>query len=127
MKKLLLIPIIALFTGCVTLDPGADPVAVNAEKTTQVAYDVFNTFVHLEYDHKSDFAQIGKGPHQIANQIRLHGRDWLKTARALTNTYEANRTPENKANLLTSIAVIQSAMTEAQKYIAQYHTVTRNP
>jgi hypothetical protein len=39
---------------------------------------------------------------------------WIDTANILLKAYKANRTPENKANLDTAIAVLQAGADEAR-------------
>jgi hypothetical protein len=111
------------FSGCATL-PGSDPVVVNSEKTTQVAFDVFDAFVTLEYNNRAQLAAVSPEIHKYAEVIRRNGLTWLGTARSLTKAYKTSRTPENKASLLTAVSVLQTAIAEAQKYIAQANKVS---
>ena len=43
----------------------------------------------------------------------------ISSARTLTRAYKENRTVENKANLDTAIAVLTSATSTANQYIAE--------
>jgi hypothetical protein len=104
--------------SCATM-PGSDPVVVNSEKTTQVAFDVFDAFVTLEHNNRAQLAAVSPEIHKYAEVIRRNGLTWLGTARSLTKAYKTNRTPENKASLLTAVSVLTTAIAESQKYIAQ--------
>jgi hypothetical protein len=99
-------PLALLFVlaACSTLTPGADPVVVNAERTTALAADTFDTFLHVEYNNRAQLAAISPAIHTYAEVLRRNGQTWLQTARALTKTYEANRTAQNKASLQTAVA-----------------------
>jgi hypothetical protein len=91
-------------------------VAVNAERTTQLAVDVFDSFLLWEYTHRADLS----GRPQIkvaADFIRARGQTWLTTARAMTKAYKQNRTDDNRANLDTAVAVLRQGIVEARKYM----------
>src|SRR5688572_9560710 len=96
-----------LFTGCSSILPGNDPVVVNAERTTAIALDTFDTFLKFEYENKESLEKISKDIHKVAETIRKNGKDWLVSARTLTVSYKKNRSPENKFQLMTAIAVLQ--------------------
>lgn len=108
--------------GCATLVPNADPVVVNAERTTALAKDTFDTLLHVEFDNRAALGQVSPEIHRYAEVVRRNGTNWLQSARVLTQSYKLNRTPENKASLQTAIAVLQTAMTESNKYLAQSST-----
>jgi len=107
----LLVP--ALNMGCVT--PGADPVVVQAERSTELAYDVFDAFLLWEKNNREAMAGTPEVK-RTADAIRANGVKWLQSARALTKAYKENRTPENKANLETALQVLASAVNEAKRY-----------
>jgi hypothetical protein len=119
-------PIALLFVlaACSTLSPGADPVVVNAERTTALAVDTFDTFLHLEYNNRAQLAAISPEIHKYAETIRRNGQTWLQTARTLTQAYKTNGTAQNKASLETAIAVLAAAISDSQKYIAQAQSAT---
>jgi hypothetical protein len=114
-----------LASGCAILK-GQDPIVVNAERTTAIALDVFDTFLHYEYDNREALAKISPDIHKVAETIRRHGKEWLITARNLTKAYKENRSDQNKFQLVTAISVLQSAMSESTKYLA-VKTVNSNP
>lgn len=111
--------------GC-QINPKADKVAVSAEISTQVGWDVMDTFVHLEYDHRAELKQwFGPGVHQAANEVRKYGRKAVSDALDLIDAYENNRTAENKANLATALAVVQKLANKAGSYVRL--TQTKSP
>ncbi len=128
LMMVVLLPAIALgaltggalsLTSCATVQPGADPVVVNAERTTALAVDTFDTFLQFEYTNRAGVAAVAPAAHDYAEVIRRNGQAWLQNARALTRAYKLNRTPENKASLQTAIAVLQSAITISQQYLSK--------
>jgi hypothetical protein len=111
-----MVPLSLLLVGCGSIQPGNDPVVVNAERTTQLAVDVFDTFLQWEYSNRQALSATPE-VRQSADFIRAKGQDWLVTARSMTQAYKQNRTPENKANLETAMAVLRSAIGEARHYL----------
>lgn len=109
--------------GCALL-PGQDPIVVNAERATAIAMDTFDSFMKYEFDNRVALARVSPDIHKVAERIRVNGKQWLLTARTLTKTYKANRSDENKFQLMTAVAVLQSAMAESQRYIT---TTTSTP
>lgn len=119
MKTKLAIPLITLvllLQGCATSFLG------KAEQTTQLAADAFNAFVTAEYQLNpppvSD-AVKATPVHQYANYIRLNGKNWLVSARALEDAVRLNPTAENEAALKQILIVLGTAATQSQVYLAQ--------
>jgi hypothetical protein len=96
--------------------PGHDAVVVNAERTTQLAVDTFDVFLKWEHDNRTTLSSVPE-IRKVADQIRDDGESWLTTARAMTRAYKENRTPENKANLQTAVAVLRTALDKARLYL----------
>jgi hypothetical protein len=119
-----------LLASCATILPGNDPVVVNAERSTQIALDTFNLVEKLEYDTyaalKATDADAAAQVRTFVNRLRRESPGWLASARTLTKAYKGNRTAENKANLDTAIAVLTSATSEANHYIAELNAA-KNP
>ena len=111
-----MLPLSLALVGCSSIQPGNDPVVVNAERTTQLAVDVFDTFLQWEYDNRQTLSATPE-IRKAADFIRTYGQDWLLTARSMTKAYKQNRTPENKANLDTAVSVLRTGIAEAQKYL----------
>jgi hypothetical protein len=113
-----MLPLSLALVGCSSIQPGNDPVVVNAERTTQLAVDVFDTFLQWEYDNRQTLSATPE-IRKAADFIRSHGPDWLQTARSMTRAYKQNRTPENKVNLETATTVLRTGIAEAQKYLGK--------
>jgi hypothetical protein len=111
-----MLPLSLGLTGCATIQPGNDPVVVNAERTTQLALDVFDTFLRWEYDNRLTLSATPE-VRKAADHIRANGQDWLVTARTMTKAYKQNRTAQNKANLETAITVMRVAIDQARHYL----------
>jgi len=113
---LLLLPL--LLAGCfATLDKNADPVVVNAERAMEIARVTLDAFVRFEY------RQRAKCPPEVqdaAERIRQHAPEWFNRAMRLKLAYKQNRDAQNRANLLTAIAVLQTAASEAAQALATY-------
>ncbi len=119
----LIVPFLVLaMVSCSGILPGNDPVVVNAERSTQLALDTFNTIEKLEFDTYSALKQADPATatkvRTFVNVLRAKSPQWLSSARTLTMAYKENRTAENKASLETAIAVLTSATSTANTYIA---------
>ena len=112
--------LVALFLiGCASIQPGNDPVVVNAERSTNVAFETINTFLQIEYTNQAWVKANAPQIHTYANYLRGHAKQWVASATDLIGAYKHNRTPENKASLQTAVAVLTTAEVQAQKYTAQ--------
>lgn len=118
MRQILTIALLALaLTGCVT--PGNDPVVVNAERTTQLAVDLFDTFLAWEHSNRELLLATDPRIKEAADFIRLRGQSWLETTRAMTKAYKQNRNNANRANLDTALAVLKVGVNEAQRHFVK--------
>ena len=119
-KRQLTPVILALFLiGCATVQTGNDTAVVDAERTTNVAYEAINSFLQIEYQNKTWVKANAPQIHTYANTLRLHAKQWKDSAIALIDTYKTNRSATNKANFQTAIAVLTQAMYQAQQYQSQ--------
>lgn len=103
--------------SCAVL-PGNDPVVVNAEKTTAIAYDTMEAFKTYEYNNRATLEQLNPQIEHYANVIRRNEKQWLQTARDETTAYENNRT-NGHATLDTAIDVLREAIRQIGIYMAQ--------
>jgi hypothetical protein len=114
-----------MFSGCTAIAPGNDPVVVEAERVLSSSLDIVDTFVHLEFNQRTELAALSPDIHTYAEVLRKQFSGWLDSAKAMIRTYKANRSPENKANLQTAIAVLNQAALQAQKYLSAATTHTK--
>jgi len=109
---------VVFITACVALQPGADAIVVRAEQSRSIAFLTFDTFLKFEYDNRTLLAGTPE-IHAAAEHIRVNGPKWIDDLTALIAVYKANRTPENKANLATGLAVLNTALVAAEKYLSE--------
>ena len=113
---ILILPL--LFCGCfATLQPGADPVVVNAERTIEVARATLDSFVRFEFSNRA------KCPPEVqaaAEKIRREAPEWFNRAMRLKTAYKSNRGADSKADLLTALAVLSTAASEAATALAKH-------
>ncbi len=118
-----LIIILAMFLGaCATILPGNDPVLVNAERTTSLAYTTFDSFFALERQQEVYVKENIPAVHKFANNLRGTAPKYLASARAATEAYRLNRDADNKATLNTAVAILQAALDQVQYYTVQIQT-----
>jgi hypothetical protein len=106
-------------TSCASILPGNDAVLVNAERTTALAFDAFDSFFALERGQEAYIKANLPEVHKFANSLRVNAPKYLATARVTTEAYRTNRSATNKANLQTATAILQTALSQVQVYTAQ--------
>ncbi len=126
-----------LLVGCPALQPGADPVEVDAEKTVGVASDTFDTFLKMEYENVDLVRSNAPGVHKFAEYLRQpmayqgtnYARDIVIVLQANTvrRAYKLNRSADNKASLTTALAVVSTALKETQDDLTALNALTAKP
>lgn len=111
--------LVLLGVGCASVAPDNDPVVVRAEQTTALAFETIDAFLDWEHANRT---VADADVTAAADKLRVEAPKWLRAARSATKAYKANRTDENKATLVTAIAVLESAMREAQQHLANKPT-----
>ena len=115
--------VILALVSCSTL-PGNDPVVVNAEKITAVAYTTIDTFLKLEYENqalvKSKLPQV----HAFAEQLRQHAQAYLQAARDATKAYKAAKNSGTASALDSALNVLTDLTANAQTYSTQVKNST---
>jgi hypothetical protein len=103
-------------SGCANLH--GDPVLIRAEQTLAIGKSVTDTFVNYEDAHNKN-GELGQAVRTAADNVRQDAPGWINTAQALVDAYRANRTIDNKASLLTALAVLQTGIDETTKHLAE--------
>ena len=111
--------------GCASLQPGADPVVVRCQQAERVAFSTFDTFVHLVADNEVRVKSIAPAAFDFAEWLRAkqldgtpRGLSMISSLGRVRRAYEANRSADNKASVLSALAALQAAVTESQKHLA---------
>ncbi len=110
------------FTGCnTTLDQAGvyqgDTVLYQADKSIRAAYDTMHKLVTWEMEHRevlADYPAISEG----TDQIRDYAKKSIKTAIALRKAYKLEPNSVNKDRLTSGLDVLQTALDQANKYLA---------
>lgn len=110
---------IVAIVSCSTIQPGNDPVVVDAERVQNVSKDTLDAFVTYERNNDAVLRSLNPAIHTYANYVRAHGQQWLRILQAEKLAYKNNRTAENKANLLTAVAVLEEAVKQIGIYMSQ--------
>lgn len=126
--------VIAAFCLCVpagcnrtTLAPGGtyagDKALYNADKSITTSYRLFQTFLKWETQYRAVLpVEVSRG----ADTVRLNAKKWIQTASALRDAYAATPTPQNKDKLQLALNIIDTALAEAAKYMADFQTAAPN-
>jgi len=120
MKRLailiLLCPLLFV-SGCATLNPGADPLVVNTERTIEICRVTLDSFLRWEYNNR---AKCPPEVQDAAEKIRREAPEWFARAMRLKLAYKQNRGADAKADLMTAVAVLSTAASEAATALAKY-------
>ena len=120
MKRLciLILCLPLLFSGgCATIAPGSDPLVVSSERTISIAQATLDSFVRFEYNNR---AKCPREVQDAAERIRREAPEWFNRAMRLKLAYKTNRGADAKADLLTAIAVLSTAASEAATMLAKH-------
>lgn len=110
-----------VLAGCfATLQPGADPVVVNAERTIEMARVTLDGFVRFEFNNRARLDATAPAVGAAAEKIRRHAPEWFARALRLKQAYKANRNARSQADLLTAVSVLQQAAAEAATLTAAH-------
>lgn len=113
---------LTVLSGCAQVLPGQDVLVVRAEQTAAGAFEIMDAFVEMEEANREKLRQLAPEIERAANKIRRDGRKALEELRNVTRVYKQNRTAENKASLITWMAVVTDLQRIAQEHLAQAKT-----
>lgn len=105
------------FTGCGSVAEGSDPLVVQAERTAEIAFETFDSFLKMEFANKEALLKIDPKIHETAEVIRRNGSQWIEDLRTATKAYKRARDPDSQSRLNAAMAAIQSALDSSQKYL----------
>lgn len=115
------LPILLMFAvaSCATVTSGS-PEVVEAERGVNIAFELVDSFLYVEYSHQAEMARVGADAHVVAEALRSYAPEAFRKARRLIDVYKNNRSDENKANFMTAVAFVQALASEVQPYLARY-------
>ncbi len=123
------------FTGCASVQPGADALEVRAEQTVATAFNVFDTFLRLDDANRELAKAKAKAPkvHEFAEWLREavpdngqmvpRGLSLIQSANRVRRAYKSSRTPDNHASLQAALAALARAANEANTHLAALQTL----
>lgn len=100
--------------GCSTVRPGSQSAEVRAEQTLAVSLAALDSFVAFEHRRRADVPPLVR---DIAARVRREAPKALDSANALRLAYKGNRSAENKAGLLTALAVVDALVGEIRVWV----------
>lgn len=112
--KFFLLALPALFlTACATIQPGSQPLAVNAERTLTISLAAMDSFLRFESAHRSE---LPPSVAAIAAAVRRDAPKALVSANATRMAYKLNR-DGGEVNLLTALAVVESLVGQVRVWL----------
>jgi len=114
MKLILAALTLCLLTACATVRPGNQSAEVRAEQTLSVSLAALDSFVAFEHRRRADVPPLVR---DVAARVRLNAPRALDSANALRLAYKGNRSEDNRAGLLTALAVVESLVSEIRVWV----------
>lgn len=125
--KTLRISILPLILALAVSQQGCGTTEVaKAQQVTHAAAVDFNAFIQFEKTNRVQLWHLNPAIKHTADKLRHcatpgegcepNAGKWLGSAIATINAYKDNRTPENKANMDTALAVIQVLIDQITEY-----------
>jgi hypothetical protein len=114
MKPILAALTLCLLTACATVRHGNQSAEVRAEQTLSVSLAALDSFVAFEHRRRADVPQLVR---DVAARVRLNAPRALDSANALRLAYKGNRSEDNRAGLLTALAVVESLVSEIRVWV----------
>jgi hypothetical protein len=106
---------VLLVPGCASIDDGADPVVVNAERTANYALDTFDAFLKFEHDNRALIND--PAVKNAADGIRRQAPAWIADLRAATRAYKVTRSQADGDRLQLALTVVQAGLDIAKRYL----------
>lgn len=114
MKPILAALTLCLLAACATVRPGNQTVAIRAEQILAVSLSALDSFVAFEHRRRADVPPLVR---DVAARVRLNAPKALDSANALRLAYKGNRSEDNRAGLLTALAVVESLVAEIRVWV----------
>lgn len=111
------------------VQPGHDPVVVNAERAQVLTLEAVDLLLNIEKDNREFLRSIAPGIKEAADNVRARAPGIIDGLGSVTKAYKDNRTLENKANLVTWLASAEELKNVALKnwVTAQQAVLNRSP
>jgi len=97
----------------------ADTLVVTAQNTRQVAADAFDGLMTIEAHNEEALKALNPKIHEVANAVRKNGKGWLGDLTKAIADYQTARSAENGTKLKATLKVVDDALLEAMKYLAE--------
>ena len=123
-------------SGCAALQKGSDPLVVRAEQTQSIAYSAFETAMLVDNANRTFWKTNTPAFHLWCENMREpivfngtnifpRGIAILKTLDDVKLSYKAGYSGTNA--LMTALAVVETAMRDAEQFISSGASVTNIP
>lgn len=116
-------------SGCGTTE------VAKGQQTVHASAVSFDKFVTFEKENRAQLWKINPAIKHTADKLRhkncdaceANGIKWLESSWNFVEVYRTNRSPENKANMQTAIAVIQDLIDEISNYFLDAQVSALDP
>lgn len=113
MKNALAALTLCLLSACATPRQG-QTVEIRAEQVLAVSLSALDSFTSFEHRRRADVPPLVR---DVAARVRLNAPRALDSANALRLAYKGNRSEDNRAGLLTALAVVESLVAEIRVWV----------
>lgn len=123
-----------LLFGCAAIQPGSRAVVVRAEQSISVANATFDSAVRIDNANRAFFRTNAPAFHEFCEWLRRpvtlapltnslpRGLAICQSANAVKLAYKRTNSTNDYAALINSLAVVEAATAQAQKFILQTST-----
>lgn len=115
-------------TGVYDTNKLGDVIVVTAESTRDSALNLFEAIMVFERNNDAALRKVDPKIHEFAEKVRRESEGWLNELTAAKTAYQRSRSAEDATKLKNVLALVQSMVGSASKYMAASVAATKaNP
>jgi len=134
MKPILIALALLSMTGCAILKPGSDPLVVRTEQTLTIAKATLDTFEKTDNANRAFWKTNAPALHTFAEYLRVkvvvnetnylpRGLAYVSALESVKLAYKQGKASSNA--VVTAIAVLDTAVKQAQSFISEQQPITQ--
>lgn len=107
--------------GCAPIQPGHDPIVVNAERTLAASFDVIDTFLSVEHERRETVRAELPDVHAFAEQLRREAPAALTAAKSAIDAYKASRDRANADAMNNTLAAVETLARQSRLHLSRIY------
>lgn len=110
--------------GCASILPGNDPVVVNSERTTAIAFDAVDGFLKFDDQNREVLRERVPAVHNLAESLRTSAPEKFRDARRLLKIYESTSDTADGQAAQDAVATVEELARQARLALIQAQAAT---